>query len=120
MLTLICFCCCSVFAWTQAAPNNWDKLNLSSINIAGTNVYYEKCFEPNLPFFETAYKNYWENGIILILLSLIKNRYWLILIISWEMSISKNSESTAAILASIILAHDPNQAGPIKIKFNIE
>jgi tetratricopeptide (TPR) repeat protein len=36
----------------------WQKLNLSSTNIAGTTVHYEKCFEPNLPFFEKTYRQF--------------------------------------------------------------
>ncbi len=37
---------------TAAEPDPWEKLNLKSTEIAGTVVYYEKVFEPNLPFFE--------------------------------------------------------------------
>ena len=42
----------------QTDPNNWDKLNLSSKTIAGAKVYYEKSFEPNLPFFEKRYNEF--------------------------------------------------------------
>jgi len=48
---------CKLSGATAAAElNGWEKLNLSSINIEGTTVYYEKCFEPKLPIFEKAYK----------------------------------------------------------------
>jgi hypothetical protein len=57
---LALFCCWPVFAQEEADPNNWDKLNLSSTTIAGVKVYYEKCFEPNLPFFEGQYKKLLE------------------------------------------------------------
>lgn len=48
--------CCKLYAAQD--PNAWEKLNLSSTQLAGANVYYEKCFEPNLPFFEKAYKQF--------------------------------------------------------------
>lgn len=51
---IVCFS--SVFLNAQTDPNNWEKLNLSSTTIAGTKVYYEKSFEPNLPFFEKKYR----------------------------------------------------------------
>ncbi len=57
-LILVLFFSCPVFALAQVDPNNWDELNLSSITIDGTKVYYEKCFEPNLPFFENEYKEF--------------------------------------------------------------
>ncbi|MHC4623179.1 MAG: hypothetical protein ACYS4W_04685 [Planctomycetota bacterium] len=41
-----------------AQSNPWQKLNLSSTDIAGTTVHYEKCFEPNLPFFERTYQQF--------------------------------------------------------------
>ncbi|MHC4363373.1 MAG: hypothetical protein ACYSTZ_11135, partial [Planctomycetota bacterium] len=41
-----------------AQSDPWQKLNLSSVNIAGTTVHYEKCFEPNLPFFERTYQQF--------------------------------------------------------------
>lgn len=53
---IINFLCMSFDADAQTDPNNWDKLNLSSKTIAGAKVYYEKSFEPNLPFFEKMYK----------------------------------------------------------------
>jgi len=34
----------------------WKQLNLHEANVAGATIYYEKCFEPNLPVFERAYK----------------------------------------------------------------
>ncbi|MHC4501565.1 MAG: hypothetical protein ACYS21_20955, partial [Planctomycetota bacterium] len=43
-----------------AQNDPWQKLNLSSTNIAGATVHYEKCFEPNLPFFQGAYKGFLE------------------------------------------------------------
>ncbi|MHC4708694.1 MAG: tetratricopeptide repeat protein [Planctomycetota bacterium] len=36
----------------------WQKLNLSKTDIAGATVHYEKCFEPNLPFFERTYRQF--------------------------------------------------------------
>ncbi len=54
-IVLILVSCCRLFA---ADPNAWEQLNLSSAQLAGANVYYEKCFEPNLPFFEKAYKQF--------------------------------------------------------------
>jgi hypothetical protein len=62
------FCCILpvVFFWfpvsvqAQTDSNNWDKLNLSSKTISGAKVYYEKSFEPNLPFFEETYKHFLE------------------------------------------------------------
>ncbi len=55
---LVIVCLSSVFVNAQIDPNNWDKLNLSSTTIAGAKVYYEKSFEPNLPFFEKTYKEF--------------------------------------------------------------
>lgn len=51
-------CCQTVFVWAQTDPNNWEKLNLNSTTIIGAMVYYEKSFEPNLPFFEEMYKKF--------------------------------------------------------------
>ena len=57
--TAIVFCCCApFFVQVQTDPNNWDKLNLGSITIAGAKVFYERSFEPNLPFFEKTYKEF--------------------------------------------------------------
>jgi hypothetical protein len=53
MLLLCCFC---ASIQGQTDPNNWQKLNLNSTTIAGVKVYYEKSFEPNLPFFEKKYR----------------------------------------------------------------
>ena len=58
LLGMILFSCYPVAAQENADPNNWGKLNLSSTTIAGTKVYYEKCFEPNLPVFEKMYKDF--------------------------------------------------------------
>jgi len=55
-LVVIFGLCCKVYA--EHDPNAWEKLNLGSTQLAGATVYYEKCFEPNLPFFETAYKRF--------------------------------------------------------------
>ncbi|MBN1973064.1 MAG: hypothetical protein JW787_05460 [Sedimentisphaerales bacterium] len=55
---LIIFFYAPVYVQAQTEPNNWDKLNLSSTTIAGAKVYYEKSFEPNLPFFEKMYKEF--------------------------------------------------------------
>jgi hypothetical protein len=55
-LVLIFVLCCKLYA--EHDPNAWEKLNLGSTRLAGAIVYYEKCFEPNLPFFETAYKRF--------------------------------------------------------------
>jgi len=55
-IVLIFGLCCKLYAAQD--PNAWEKLNLSSTQLAGANVYYEKCFEPNLPFFEKAYKQF--------------------------------------------------------------
>ena len=52
---LILASCCRLFA---ADPNAWEKLNLSSTDIAGATVYYEKSFEPKLPIFEREYKKF--------------------------------------------------------------
>jgi hypothetical protein len=41
-----------------AQDDPWQKLNLSRTDIAGATVYYEKCFEPNLPFFEKTYRKF--------------------------------------------------------------
>jgi tetratricopeptide (TPR) repeat protein len=41
-----------------AQSDAWQKLNLSKTDIAGATVYYEECFEPNLPFFETTYRQF--------------------------------------------------------------
>ncbi|HUT30246.1 MAG TPA: hypothetical protein VMX13_10680 [Sedimentisphaerales bacterium] len=41
-----------------AQSDTWQKLNLSRTDIAGATVYYEKCFEPNLPFFERTYRQF--------------------------------------------------------------
>ena len=41
-----------------AQSDPWQKLNLSKTDIAGATVYYEKCFEPNLPFFEKTYRQF--------------------------------------------------------------
>ncbi|MHC4345370.1 MAG: hypothetical protein ACYSUP_11870 [Planctomycetota bacterium] len=41
-----------------ARSEAWQKLNLSKTDIAGATVYYEKCFEPNLPFFEKTYRQF--------------------------------------------------------------
>lgn len=41
-----------------ADQNAWEKLDLSSISIAGTTVHYEKSLENKLPFFETMYKQF--------------------------------------------------------------
>jgi len=46
---------CKLFA---ADTNAWEQLDLSSTSIAGTTVYYEKSFEPKLPFFEREYKKF--------------------------------------------------------------
>jgi hypothetical protein len=53
---ILVFCCCSSFVQGQTDPNSWQKLNLGSTTIAGAKVYYEKSFEPNLPFFEKKYR----------------------------------------------------------------
>ncbi|MHC4394736.1 MAG: hypothetical protein ACYS1A_03705 [Planctomycetota bacterium] len=42
--------------FAAADSNAWEQLNLGSAHISGAMVYYEKPFEPNLPFFEKAYK----------------------------------------------------------------
>jgi len=55
-IVLIFGLCCKLYAAQD--PNAWEKLNLGSTRLAGATVYYEKCFEPNLPFFETAYKQF--------------------------------------------------------------
>ena len=55
-LVLIFGLCCKLYAAQDT--NAWEKLNLGSTRLAGATVYYEKCFEPNLPFFETAYKRF--------------------------------------------------------------
>lgn len=55
-IVLIFGLCCKLYAAHD--PNAWEKLNLGSTRLAGATVYYEKCFEPNLPFFETAYKRF--------------------------------------------------------------
>jgi hypothetical protein len=57
-IILALLCCCTVSAWAQTDPNNWVKLNLSSTTIAGAKVYYDKSFEPNIPFFEKMYKEF--------------------------------------------------------------
>jgi len=50
---------CKLSGATAAAElNGWEKLNLSSAHIADATVYYEKCFEPKLPIFEKAYKQF--------------------------------------------------------------
>jgi hypothetical protein len=41
-----------------AQSDPWHQLNLSTTDIAGTTVHYEKCFEPNLPFFEKTYRQF--------------------------------------------------------------
>ncbi len=46
---------CKLFA---ADTNAWEQLDLNSTSIAGTTVYYEKSFEPKLPFFEREYKKF--------------------------------------------------------------
>ncbi len=46
---------CKLFA---ADTNAWEQLDLNSTSIAGANVYYEKSFEPKLPFFEREYKKF--------------------------------------------------------------
>ena len=51
---IISFLVQGVFA--AAGPDVAQKLNLSKTEIAGTQVYYEKCFEDNLADFEKAYK----------------------------------------------------------------
>ena len=55
---IVFFCFVPFFAQAQPDPNNWDKLNLGSTNIAGAKVYYERSFEPNLPFFDKMYKEF--------------------------------------------------------------
>ena len=57
-IVTILISCCNLFAGTQTDPNNWIKLNLSSTTIARATVYYEKSFEPNLPFFEEKYNEF--------------------------------------------------------------
>lgn len=47
---------CNLFG--AADPNTWGKLNLASIEVAGTTVYYEKSLEVKLRVFEQAYKQY--------------------------------------------------------------
>ncbi|MBN1973063.1 MAG: tetratricopeptide repeat protein [Sedimentisphaerales bacterium] len=59
-IIVVFFCCAPFFVQAQTEPNNWDKLNLSSTTIAGAKVYFEKSFEPNLPFFEETYKQFLE------------------------------------------------------------
>lgn len=54
-------CAVLVVAWgcsTSLAADReaWKQLKLSTTQIAGATVYYEKCFEPNLPFFEKEYR----------------------------------------------------------------
>lgn len=69
-ILLVIVCLSSVFVNAQTDSNNWDKLNLNSTTIAGTKVYYEKSLEPNLPFFEKAYKQFLaEKNIIDSILS---------------------------------------------------
>jgi len=41
-----------------AQSDPWQQLNLSSTDIAGATVHYEKCFEPNLPFFERTCRKF--------------------------------------------------------------
>jgi hypothetical protein len=55
-LVLIAVLLTGYAAGAQSDP--WQKLNLSSTNIAGATVYYERCFEPNLPFFEETYRQF--------------------------------------------------------------
>ncbi|MBN2181171.1 MAG: hypothetical protein JW715_04595 [Sedimentisphaerales bacterium] len=54
----VLLCCCSVCVRAQTDPNAWEKLNLNSTTIEGATFYYEKSFEPNLPFFEEKYKEF--------------------------------------------------------------
>ena len=54
----VLLCCLPVFVRAQTDPNSWEKLNLDSTTIDGATVYYEKSFEPNLPFFEKKYKEF--------------------------------------------------------------
>jgi len=64
-IVFILLCCLPVFVRAQTDPNSWEKLNLNSTTIAGTKVYYEKSFEPNLPYFEKMYKQLlFEKNII--------------------------------------------------------
>ncbi|MHC4259852.1 MAG: tetratricopeptide repeat protein [Planctomycetota bacterium] len=53
---IISFLVQGVFA--AAGPEVAQKLNLSKTEIAGTQVYYEKCFEDKLDEFEKAYKRF--------------------------------------------------------------
>jgi len=55
-IVLILASACKLFAAPE--PNVWEKLNLSSINIEGTTVYYEESLEEKLPAFEKLYKEY--------------------------------------------------------------
>lgn len=55
---IVFFCFVPFLIQAQTDPNNWDKLNLGSTTIASAKVYYEKSFEPNLPFFEKTYKEF--------------------------------------------------------------
>lgn len=62
--------CQPVIIWAQTDPNGWENLNLNSTTIAGAKVYYEKSFEPNLPYFEKMYKQLlFEKNIINIVIS---------------------------------------------------
>jgi len=55
-LALILASTCKVSA--AADMNAWHQLDLGSTQIAGSAVYYEKCFEPKLPIFEKAYRQF--------------------------------------------------------------
>lgn len=46
----------------SAQEDRWQQLHLSKTDIAGATVYYEKCFEPNLPFFEKTYRKFLKAG----------------------------------------------------------
>lgn len=52
---IIALGCPTCFARYQEA---WKQLKLDTTRIAGATVYYEKCFEPNLPEFESVYKQF--------------------------------------------------------------
>ena len=49
----------------QSTSNGWEELGLDSMRLDRATVYYEKAFEPNLPFFEKAYNellNSWDES----------------------------------------------------------
>ncbi len=58
LTTVIVGCFCVVALQAQSTSNAWEDLNLATKHLDRATIHYETGFEPNLPFFEKAYKEF--------------------------------------------------------------